>query len=141
MRQRRFSYFNLRKKKQKQNLRTYKPLTTTRGQAKCCKNDCFSFLVANFKPSRKPQVVLGAFFLALASPVSPNEPGQTAVSSIQRKTKHILPLLILCAVWFTLNSLLVVMVILRVHPVDDVQEPFTSQEHDDDVGECKRSNR
>lgn len=127
--------------KKQQILQTHKPLTTTWGHAKCCKNDCSSFLFAYFNPSCKPQVVLGPFFPALASPVSLNEPGQFAVSSIQRKTKHIPPLLILCAVWFTLNSLSVVMVILRAHWVKMMHKsllpPRNTLINITDVCECK----
>lgn len=61
-------------KKKTRNLRTHKHLNTTRGHAKCCKNVC-SFHFAYFNLSRKPQVVLGPFVPALASPVSLNEPG------------------------------------------------------------------
>lgn len=134
-----FSYLNLWKKKKK-ILRTHKPLTTTRGHAKCCKNVC-SFLFAYFNPSRKPQVVLGPFFPALTSPVSLKKPGQFAVSSIQRKTKHIPPLLILCVVWFTLNSFSVVMVILRAHRVKMMHKsllpPRNTLINITDVRECK----
>lgn len=129
---------------EKNILQTNKPLTTIRGHAKCCMNACSSFLFAHFNLSRKPQDVLGPFFPALASPVSLNEPGQFAVSSIQRKTKHIPPLLILCAVWFTLNSRSVVMVILRAHRVKLMHEsllpPRNTLINITDVRECTYSN-